>query len=985
MIEVKHLYKTYVMKKGLSVKALDDVSLKIDKVGMVFLLGKSGAGKSTLLNVLGGLDLVDKGEIIINGKSSKDFTQSDFDSYRNTYVGFIFQEYNILNEFTIAENIALAIELQGRKATDEEISEILEQVDLVGLAKRKPNELSGGQKQRVAIARALIKKPQIIMADEPTGALDSKTGKQIFDTLKKLSQDKLVLVVSHDREFAEQYADRIIELKDGKVISDVEKEVIPLQKSEGISVIDNKILKIDHNYHLTNEDFLKIRAYIEKAQHDIFISFDEKNNDKIKTAINLTDDGQYKFVTTRDDIKASPNETCELIKSKLGLNKAFKMGFSSLKVKKFRLVLTIFLSFIAFMMFGVANTISVYNNVRTTVNSISDSKIEYATFAKQQGFAYDYIDTDTSFYVDNALISDEDCAKIMKDTNLDLTKVYGSLQKFDMPRINYLTGQGIFLEQINNFTGYTSIDNQFLEKYGFTLEGRLPNSDDEIVITKIVEDAMKENGVRDFDGKEYKNLNSAINLEIAIFEMKMKIVGVVDTNANIEQYKDIKGDSIRDFMEIQMLGSYLDNGPHLLFFVHYDMIEKLNTMFIYTTNMLEMRFKDLQFYFNKIVDSKKTENNTLQNCEILVPQIHLESLFDAIEFNTADKAYIKVIHENEENTFIMNDYYYYLYSLCKDDLVTLFNENNLTVSSKFKTAYQIKDQSLEKVLYMIKVLNDQTYASASEIDAIIQIMNDYTSDIVVEEEEIINLLNHRIKEYSNQLYVDIDYTDGKKKYSDTYHVVGVSSMSDGIVICDDTLFTDYMGEESGKYKYVFDKMPTSNKEIRKLVEYNYIPIKNIGGITFIMKNEVVENLREIDSILKVFSKIFFYVGLVFAIFASLLLLNFITISINYKKREIGILRAVGARSKDVFKIFFSESLIIAIINAILANISLFIVVFIINNMLRRNYNLLITILNPGILQIILVLGISILVAFISSFFPVYFISKKKPIDAINNR
>lgn len=123
-------------------------------------------------------------------------------------------------------NIALAIELQGRKATDEEISKILRQVDLDGFGDRKPNELSGGQKQRVAIARALVKNPQIIMADEPTGALDSNTGKQVFDTLKKLSEEKLVIVVSHDREFAEQYGDRIIELADGKVISDVEKQTV---------------------------------------------------------------------------------------------------------------------------------------------------------------------------------------------------------------------------------------------------------------------------------------------------------------------------------------------------------------------------------------------------------------------------------------------------------------------------------------------------------------------------------------------------------------------------------------------------------------------------------------------------------------------------------------------------------------------------------------------------------------------------------------
>ena len=222
MLETRELVKIYKPKKGVPVTALDRISLKFPDKGMVFLLGKSGSGKSTLLNVLGGLDKYDGGEIIINGVSSKNFTQQHFDSYRNTYVGFIFQEYNVLDEFTVGANIALAIELQNRKASDAEINGILKEVDLEGFGARKPNELSGGQKQRVAIARALVKNPRIIMADEPTGALDSNTGRQVFDTLKKLSKEKLVIVVSHDREFAEQYADRIIELSDGHVISDVE-------------------------------------------------------------------------------------------------------------------------------------------------------------------------------------------------------------------------------------------------------------------------------------------------------------------------------------------------------------------------------------------------------------------------------------------------------------------------------------------------------------------------------------------------------------------------------------------------------------------------------------------------------------------------------------------------------------------------------------------------------------------------------------------
>lgn len=168
MIELIHVSKCYHVKGAPDVQALDDVSVSFGEKGLVFVLGKSGSGKSTLLNVIGGLDRIDSGEIVIQGKSSKNFTQSEFDSYRNTYLGFIFQEYNILPEFTVGQNISLAFELQGKKATKEELAKILAEVDLTGLEKRKPNELSGGQKQRVAIARALIKNPEVILADEPT-------------------------------------------------------------------------------------------------------------------------------------------------------------------------------------------------------------------------------------------------------------------------------------------------------------------------------------------------------------------------------------------------------------------------------------------------------------------------------------------------------------------------------------------------------------------------------------------------------------------------------------------------------------------------------------------------------------------------------------------------------------------------------------------------------------------------------------------------
>ena len=288
MLETKNLVKIYKPKKGVPVTALDNVSITFPEKGMVFLLGKSGSGKSTLLNLLGGLDSYNSGEIIIKGVSSKEFKQKHFDSYRNTYVGFIFQEYNVLDEFTVGANIALAIELQNRRAENEEINRILKEVDLEGFGKRRPSELSGGQKQRVAIARALVKNPEIIMADEPTGALDSATGRQVLDTLKKLSEDRLVIVVSHDREFAESYADRIIELADGKIIRDVEAEVKE-NEQKGIVFGENSI-EIPEEYVLTETDRTAIFEYIEALKkgkinidviHKLSRKFVDTDNDRI--------------------------------------------------------------------------------------------------------------------------------------------------------------------------------------------------------------------------------------------------------------------------------------------------------------------------------------------------------------------------------------------------------------------------------------------------------------------------------------------------------------------------------------------------------------------------------------------------------------------------------------------------------------------------------------------------------------------------------
>ena len=225
MIEFKNVSKIYKTKKGVETKALNNINLKIGNKGLVFIVGKSGSGKSTLLNLLGGLDNITSGELFINNKDISKFKNKQYDAYRNTYVGFIFQEFNILENYNVYENIELALRLQNKKSSKEEIDKLLNKLGLENLDQRKINELSGGQKQRVAIARALIKNPEIILADEPTGNLDQISSKQIFDLLKEISKEKLVIVVSHDMESAKNYADRIIEISDGNIINDTNPEI----------------------------------------------------------------------------------------------------------------------------------------------------------------------------------------------------------------------------------------------------------------------------------------------------------------------------------------------------------------------------------------------------------------------------------------------------------------------------------------------------------------------------------------------------------------------------------------------------------------------------------------------------------------------------------------------------------------------------------------------------------------------------------------
>ena len=914
MLETKELVKIYKPKKGVPVTALDKVSLKFPDKGMVFLLGKSGSGKSTLLNVLGGLDSYDGGEIIIKGVSSKNFKQQHFDSYRNTYVGFIFQEYNVLDEFSVGANIALAIELQNRKASDGEINDILKQVDLEGFGSRKPNELSGGQKQRVAIARALVKKPEIIMADEPTGALDSATGRQVFDTLKKLSETKLVIVVSHDREFAEQYADRIIELSDGVVISDVELDTAPAAEEEKTDLnFHDNVVEVPCGYHLTEEDRAAINAYIEKLKEG-----------SLEITVSRKNEASKKFVATdTSKIKTEDGSTFKLIKSKLPLKNAFKIGASGLKHKKIRLVFTILLSCIAFGLFGLSDTFGAYNHIKTCTNSLVDSEVKYLSVAKSKK-----IDNNGNYYWRDYgyKISEKDLTEITNGVGVPMHGVYtpaNSDLSFDTqtnPEVELTeTEYNIYSR---TFSGFAEINDSVINNMGFKLlAGTLPDGTrDEIAVSEYIFEIFKK--AEYFDGETYNTakdgtktpvyqrineVNDLIGKTVTLDKVKYTITAVVDTGFDISRYTSLT--EKKD---------------------HQTKAEKMLDYVLY----------------NEFCSSSAYSYSGV----IMVGKEKMEKLI-------SERPPMSEITEGYINFYSPTD--------------------NYSVDSNYMA--RLQDIKGENIIWLD---GEKKTLGEKEIIATLDVINPYNEELGSEAFAKSLKSKNTLSAWEYNFYND-ENTEGWKLVGIIDNVTeGNKSKLNSTLVTSESVFKKYTEGPDKIYSFAVGAMPAEKEEVRSAVAYCY---REDSNIRYQVQNSVTFELDSVNDALKILSKYFFWIGIGFAAFAALMLANFIGTSISYKKQEIGILRAIGSRSNDVFRIFFAESFIIAMINFVLSSIGVFAATVIINQLMRIEVGILITILSFGIRQLLLLLAVSIFVAFIASFLPVKRIASKRPIDAIRNR
>lgn len=907
MLEIKNVTKVYNTKNEKPVKALIDISINLQSKGLVFITGKSGSGKSTLLNVIAGLDSFDSGDIIVNRKIINNFTRSKFDAYRNTKVGVIFQEYNLLKDFSVEKNISLALELQGQTADKVQIDAILRQVDLEGYANRMPSELSTGQKQRVAIARALIKSPDIILADEPTGALDLKTSIQIFETLKRLSKEKLVIVITHDQEFAEKYGDRIIELSDGQIIRD----------------------------------------------------------------------------SIRNEQKTDQFFSMELRKSKIPLIVSMKMGIHNLKSKPFRLLFTIILSAVAFTLFGLSDTMGNYNKNETTLNSFYKSNINAMSLAKHIVY-----EDNSGLHAIYPYMTEDDLDSLQnKFTEHNFYPVYNYHKGSLGQSVYYINDDNYYYNRKIN--GSMEINKEIMEDLNIKLiAGQLPNKtyeDNEIVITKYHYSLFQRYYYNE-DGNKVEILepNDIIGKTIKLNSKIFIITGVIDTNFNSERYRDlinVKDSLGNSELDIAILKNELitlfEYGLHNLIYFregYYEETIENKDSFEFndkynSTNILKLYLEDPQddTVINHLtIDTHKISKfNNLPKTIIWKDGTQRTELKDneiVIPINS-----IPTLQSIGDLTPLEDLKYEMTMTLVKEFVDNHFEE----IKDKF---LQDHGPSVDKVNYQHYILTSRT--------------NEYHlgKDKSFFEEEAIKILLQDVYPSSfENLMLQISFED--TSFVKTVNVVGFYEDPDyqdkitSTLILSDALFKNFTSVYNNNFGLIVTSLTGDEQKDMKLIDFsNQIP----NNLQYQINNEVTSTLQRADTLISNFSTVFLYLGLGFVVLASLLLFNFITVIIVSKQKEIGFLRAIGAKSRDIFQIFLVESLLIACINFIIATLATFIISVYIDHILRNDYKVLIEIINFSMRQVIIILMVSIVVAIVSSFIPVYKISRKNPVDILKN-
>lgn len=553
MVKIENVNKHFNRRKN-KIHIINNTTLEFENKGLVAILGQSGSGKTTLLNTIGGLDKINKGKIYINGQKITKRRAYTVDKIRNLNIGYIFQDYKLIENKSVFENIAISLRMIGiknKKEIEKRVNYVLQAVNMYRYRNRPASMLSGGEKQRIAIARAIVKNPQIVIADEPTGNLDSKNSLEIMNIIKAISKEKLVILVTHEIDLAKFYATRIIELKDGKVIKDYQNET-----KESLEYrLDNKIYLKDLQQinNLKNEK-IKFNIYTDEEKNPVDIKLVIKNgnifiqaeNRKIEivdenSAIELIDSHYQKI---NKSIYEKYNYNLENI-----IDKKYKIKYSSI-YGIFKSIKNGFNRILNYTILKKILLIGFFASAMFIIYSISN--IAGTTNIKES----DYIKIDKNYIqIDMAKVNIEDYTKYEKLEDIDYIIPGDSNARFKIKMDNYYQTSMYTFELSGSLVSIDKISEKAL------IKGRMPQNEYEIVIdTKIIQN-MLNTDFSAFACMGIKNEEELINKIVTINDMQdFTIVGLTNNNtASIYASKNIFINILNNMTQNELsMGMYMD-------------------------------------------------------------------------------------------------------------------------------------------------------------------------------------------------------------------------------------------------------------------------------------------------------------------------------------------------------------------------------------------------------------------------------------------
>jgi len=557
MIKISDLSKVYKLKKE-HITALNDINIELCNKGLIFILGESGSGKTTLINLISGLDSVTSGKICVNEKDITAYNEQELDRYRNKYVGLIFQNFNLLEDKTVYENISLPLEIAGydRETIKSKIENVLNYVELSGYEERNITELSAGQKQRIAIARAVVKNPDILLADELTGNLDEKNADNIFKLLYEIGKERLVIVVSHDKTAAEKYADRIITLDRGNIISDVDNTLLKIISNESTVLIDDK------SYPISEFDIVK---EIGKKELDL------SQNNKVELNLTIHIDKKEEQICNKEK-----NDEPEFKATHISVKNILQDVFKSMKTNKMRCVIITFLMMVVIVSSYLLIAIYINDYELSMYKYINGKGLTEAVVYKEVG---DEDNTQEIYrgkvvYEELNRILGENLIKVKREQQIAYIDKYG--------RHIFETADIIILD-----------DNSKFHKY--SIFGRYPNNANEFAVDRKTAEILNIG-------------NEKINSNMTVGEQEMMLTGIVEFESENANFM---------FLDESYIDYYIENNDYL----NFEGNHLINSIAVstFTSTSVKMGYVDVLKDTDTLVYGRmpKSENEILISLELV--------------------------------------------------------------------------------------------------------------------------------------------------------------------------------------------------------------------------------------------------------------------------------------------------------------------------------------------------------------------------------